>query len=354
MLVTILIFIGVLAGIIIAHELGHFITAKLSGVQVKEFGVGLPPRLFSVRRGETIYSLNAIPLGGFNKLSGEEDPDAPRSLAGKPFGIRFLVLSAGSMMNFLLPLILLTIAFIVPHNMVSGDVLVTDVAADSPAARAGIESGDRIVSVNDKPVENSSDLQRYIQLGLGNEISVTVEHADSTVEEVQLVPRWTPPEGEGAIGVVISMPDATVVRQGEPFWRAPFLAVSALAETLVLFKNAILSIITGAGTASLTLTGPVGIAQMTGEVARAGISPLFEFAAFLSLNIGIINLFPLPALDGGRIAFLLLEKARSGKRVSPRMEGLVHLIGFLVLMGILVAVTYNDILRIMSGGAIAP
>jgi len=165
--ITIIIFISVLAGIIIAHELGHFITAKLSGVQVKEFGIGLPPRIFSVKRGETVYSLNAIPFGGFNKLSGEEDPDTPRSLAGKSFGIRFLVLSAGSLMNFLLPLILMTIAFMIPHNMLVGDVYVKDVAPDSPAAVAGIEPGDRIISINDKPVGNSGDLQRYIQLGLG-------------------------------------------------------------------------------------------------------------------------------------------------------------------------------------------
>ncbi|MFO8143460.1 MAG: RIP metalloprotease RseP [Dehalococcoidales bacterium] len=345
---TIIIFIAVLAGIIIAHELGHFITAKLSGVQVKEFGIGLPPRVFSVRRGETLYSLNAIPFGGFNKLSGEEDPDAPRSLAGKPFGIRFLVLSAGSLMNFLLPLILMTIAFMIPHNVLVGEVFVKEVALDSPAAVAGIEPGDRIISINDKPVGSSSDLQRYIQLGLGKEVTVTVEHADSEEEDIDLVPRWKSPEGEGAIGIVIDMPDAKVVKISEPAWKAPSMAVTACVETLVLFKNGILSMM--AGNTTLELTGPVGIAQMTGEVARVGISPLLEFTAFLSLNIGLINLFPLPALDGGRICFLLLEKARGGKRVSPKTEGLVHLIGFMLLMGLLAAVTYNDIARIITGG----
>ena len=348
MLITIIIFISVLAGIIIAHELGHFITAKLSGVQVKEFGIGLPPRVFSVKRGETVYSLNAIPFGGFNKLSGEEDPDAPRSLAGKPFGIRFLVLSAGSLMNFLLPLILMTIAFMIPHNMLVGDVYVKDVAPASPAAVAGIEPGDRIISINDKPVGSSGDLQRYIQLGLGKDVTVTVEHTDYEEEDITLVPRWKPPEGEGAIGIVIDMPDAKIVSISEPAWKAPSMAVSACAETLVLFKNGILSMM--AGNTTLKLTGPVGIAQMTGEVARVGISPLLEFAAFLSLNIGLINLFPLPALDGGRICFLLLEKARGGKRVSPKTEGLVHMIGFLLLMGLLAAVTYNDIARIVTGG----
>ena len=352
MLVTVLIFIGVLVGIIIAHELGHFITAKACGVEVKEFGVGLPPRLFGVKRGETVYSLNAIPLGGFTKMTGEEDPRAPRSLASKPFAARLLVLSAGSLMNFLLPLILFTIAFMIPHNMVIGDVLVEDVASGSPAALAGIEPGDSIVSINGKPVDNSSDLQRYIQLGLGRETTVRVEHSDSTVEDVSVVPRWRPPEGQGSVGIVISMPETTVIRQSEPFWRAPSLAVTACVETMGLFKNAILSML--AGTSSLTLTGPVGIAQMTGEVARVGISPLLEFAAFLSLNIGLINLFPLPALDGGRICFLLLEKIRRGQRVSPKTEGMVHLIGFLLLMGVLAAVTYGDIMRIISGGNLAP
>ncbi len=352
MLITVLIFLGVLAVIIIAHELGHFMTAKASGVEVKEFGVGLPPKLFSVKRGETIYSLNAIPLGGFTKMSGEEDPSAPRSLAGKPFGIRLLVLSAGSLMNFLLPLILFAIAFMVPHNMVIGEVLVEDVASGSPAALAGIEPGDRIVSINGKPLDNSSDLQRYIQISLGREIVVRVEHSDLTVEDVNMVPRWRPPEGQGAVGIVISMPEATVVRRSEPFWRVPSLAVSACVETMALFKNGILSML--AGTTSLRLTGPVGIAQMTGEAARVGISPLLEFAAFLSLNIGLINLFPLPALDGGRIGFLLLEKVRRGRRVSPKTEGMVHLIGFLLLMGVFAAVTYNDILRIVSGGSLTP
>ncbi|MDD5509394.1 MAG: M50 family metallopeptidase [Dehalococcoidales bacterium] len=352
MLITVLIFLGVLAVIIIAHELGHFITAKASGVEVKEFGVGLPPRLFSVKRGETIYSLNAIPLGGFTKMSGEEDPGAPRSLAGKPFGIRLLVLSAGSLMNFLLPLILFAIAFMVPHNTVIGEVLVEDVASGSPAALAGIESGDRIVSINGKPLENSSDLQRYIQISLGREIVVRVEHSDLTVEDVNMVPRWRPPEGQGAVGIVISMPEATVIRRSEPFWRVPSLAVSACVETMALFKNGILSML--AGTTSLRLTGPVGIAQMTGEAAKVGISPLLEFAAFLSLNIGLINLFPLPALDGGRIGFLLLEKVRRGRRVSPKTEGMVHLIGFLLLMGVFAAVTYSDILRIVGGGSLMP
>ncbi len=147
-LITVVVFIGILAVLILAHELGHFATAKASGVLVKEFGIGFPPRLLSVKRGETIYSLNAIPLGGFTKMAGEEDPKTSRSLAGKPIRTRLLVLSAGSLMNIILPLLLFSIAFMVPHNVVEGQVIITDIAPNSPAARAGIEPGDTLLSIN--------------------------------------------------------------------------------------------------------------------------------------------------------------------------------------------------------------
>jgi len=348
MLATAGIFIGILVGLILAHEFGHFITAKAFRVEVKEFGVGFPPRILGRKWGETTYSLNAIPLGGFTKLAGEEDPEAPRSLAGKPTGIRLLVLSAGSLMNFLAPLALFTIAFMVPHNVVMGKVVVEEVAPNSPAAIAGIKNEDTILSLNAKPINNVGDLQRYIQLNLGRETEIAVSHSDATTDSFRLVPRWRPPEGQGAIGVVVKTIDATIVRQSEPGWRAAPLGVATCVETFVLFKNGILSMATGA--TPLEVRGPVGIAETTGEVARAGLSPLLEFAAFLSINLGLINIFPLPALDGGRIAFVLLEKARGGKRIPPRTEGLIHLIGFALLIGVIAAITYNDITRIVSGG----
>ena len=348
MLTTVGIFIGILVGLILAHEFGHFITAKAFRVEVKEFGLGFPPRIIGRKRGETIYSLNAIPLGGFTKLAGEEDPEAPRSLAGKPTGIRVLVLSAGSLMNLLAPLVLFTIAFMIPHDVGIGQVMVEEVAPNSPAATTGIEDGDTILSINDRPVKNTGDLQRYIQLNLGREMEITVTHDDLSRESFRLAPRWRPPEGEGAIGITVRTIDATVVRQSEPAWRAASLGVSTCVETFVLFKNGVLSMITGA--TPLEVRGPVGIAEMTGEVARAGLSPLLEFAAFLSINLGLINIFPLPALDGGRIAFVLLEKVRGGKRIPPKTEGLIHLIGFALLIGVIIAITYTDITRIISGG----
>ncbi len=352
MLITIVAFLGVLVVLIIAHELGHFITAKASGVRVDEFGLGFPPRLLSIRKGETRYSLNAIPLGGFVKMAGEEDPKVPRSLASKSIGTRLLVLSAGSLMNFLLPLFLLSIALMIPHNLVIGQVMVEEVALNSPAAMAGIRPGDTLLSVNGKPANSNSDLHRYIHLNLGKEITILVKHSDSTTENVQVIPRWKPPEGQGAIGVVISTSDATLISQHYPFWKAIPLGVVTCIETFVLFKNAIVGMIIGAIPAELA--GPVGIAQITGEVAKAGISPLLEFAAFLSINLAIINIFPLPALDGGRIVFVLLEWVRRGRRVPPKTEGLIHLIGFAMLMAAIALITYQDIIRIIGGESLIP
>jgi regulator of sigma E protease len=352
MIITILIFLGILAVLILAHELGHFATAKAFGVKVEEFGLGFPPRLIGIKRGETLYSLNAVPLGGFTKMAGEEDPDVPRSLASKGVGTRVIVLSAGSIMNALLPILLFAIAFMVPHNVLTGDVVVAEVAPDSPAAAAGIEVGDTLVSLNDEPVQSIGDLQIFTQLNLGKEVNLALRHSDATVEEVRLIPRWKPPPGEGAMGVALNMPDAVIVRQSYPFWEAIPMGVSECIETFVIFKNEILKWFIGAS--PVQVTGPVGIAQLTGEVAQAGFSPLLQFAGFISINLALVNILPLPALDGGRIVFVLLGWVRRGKRISARTEGLVHAIGFALLIAAMIAVTYQDIIRIIAGESLIP
>ncbi len=352
MIIAVIAFIGILAVLIIVHELGHFITAKASRVKVEEFGLGFPPRLLSIKRGETRYSLNAIPLGGFIKMAGEEDPKVIGSLASKGIGTRLLILSAGSLMNALLPLLLLSIAFMVPHDMLTGQVAVEEVAPSSPAASAGIESGDVILSINEKPVHNINDLQRNIYLNLGKEITLLIKHSDSTTEDIRVIPRWTPPGGEGAIGVAVRLLNPTVISQHYPFWKAIPMGVGGCIEAFVIFKNGILSMIIGA--TPVAVAGPVGIAHVTAEVAKAGISPLLEFAAFLSINLALINIFPLPALDGGRIVFVLLEWVRRGKRISPKTENLVHLIGFSMLMAAILIITYQDIIRIISGESLIP
>ena len=348
----ILLFLIGLGMVVFVHELGHFVTAKLSGVKVEEFGLGFPPKLLSIKRGGTVYSLNAIPLGGFTKMVGEEDPSHPQSLANQKRPIRILILSAGSLMNLLLPLLLFSIALMVPHNLPVGEVVITSVAPDSPAARAGLEQGDVFLKINGRAVQNTFDLHRNTTLNLGQEITLEMKKSGGITSTVKLVPRWKPPPPQGAMGVGISMPEITIIRESEPFWRAIPQGVVECAETFVLFKNEIIKWIIGA--TSPQITGPVGIAQMTGEFVRAGFSPLLQFAAFLSINLGIINLFPLPALDGGRIVFVLLEWVRRGKRILPKTEGLIHLIGFAMLIGFILLVTYQDIIRIMDGGSFIP
>ncbi len=346
-LTTLAAFFFVLAIVVIAHELGHFATAKACGVRVDEFGIGFPPRIIAVKHGETEYSLNWVPLGGFTKMAGEEDPNIERSLASKSIPKRLLVLSAGSIMNFILPFLLLTIAFMIPHDTVTGYVSVAEVVADSPAEMAGIVAGDNILEINGKTINNTADVSRYIQMYLGNEMDILLERTDGSKETVTVVPRWNPPSGEGSVGFAIRTEDAAIVKQSYNPWMALKKGTVEMFETMVLFKNGILSMFIGTSTTA-DLVGPVGIAQITGEVARAGISPLLEWTAFFSLNLAIINLLPLPALDGGRIIFVLLEWIRRGKKVSPETEGKIHFLGFALLILLMVAITFQDIGRIIG------
>jgi len=354
LLLTILIFVVILLVLVLAHELGHFITAKRAGVKVEEFGVGFPPKIWGKQYGETLYSINAIPLGGFCRMAGEEDPTAPRSLANAPRLRRVLILSAGSLMNFLLPLLLFAIAFMVPHEMAFSRISVLEVAPDSPAAAAGIVPGDTVLSINEKPVRNVGDYLRYSNLKLGHNVTMEISDADGAVREVTLSPRWMPPPGEGATGITFDLnayqDNLTVETISQPFWRAIPMSFVECGETLVLFKNEIFKWIIGA--TKPQGAGVVGMAQMLGEIREYGVNPTLKFAAFLSINLGIINLFPLPALDGGRIAFVLLEWIRRGKRVSPQIEGKIHLIGFAMLLVFFALITYQDILRIISGDSL--
>jgi regulator of sigma E protease len=345
-------FLGILIVLVFAHEFGHFITAKLSKVKVEEFGIGFPPRIVSFKRGETTYSINAIPLGGFTKMVGEEDPTLPGSLASKSIPVRILVLSAGSLMNILLPILLFTISFVVPHDMVLEKVQVQEVSQDSPAQTAGIEPGDFILEINGRTINNRSDVGYYIQLYRGKQINILLQRDELPPNEITVTPRWNPPPGQGATGINIIGVDSTTVRESMPIWKAVPSSVVQCWEILVLFRNEVVGWIIGG--AAPQVTGPIGIAQITGEVAKAGISPLLEFAALISINLAIINIFPFPGLDGGRLIFVLLEWIRRGKRISPKREGLVHLIGFAVLMLLIIVISYYDITHLIQGESVLP
>jgi regulator of sigma E protease len=215
---------------------------------------------------------------------------------------------------------------------------------------AGIQAGDTILSIEGHEVRNGGDISRYVQLNLGKEISLTVEHASATTETVELTPRWRPPEGEGAVGIAYQTENAVTISESYPPWEAIPIGARSCIEALVLYRNGIAGMILG--TIPFTPAGPVGIVQVTGEAAQSGVSPVLELMAFISIAVAITQLIPFPALDGGRILFVLLEWIRRGKRVSPRTEGIVHSIGFLVLLGLLVLVTYQDLIRWISGGSL--
>jgi regulator of sigma E protease len=352
MIITIVAGVITLSVLIIVHELGHFITAKATGAWVEEFGIGFPPRLYGRKWGETIYSINGIFFGGFTRISGEVDPTAPRALAARSHAVRLLVMSGGMIMNLLLPFVLLAVAYMVPHNIDIGKIVVQEVAPGSPADLAGIRTGDNIIAVNGNHVNNTNELSRYVLIKMGGRITLTVKHSDATTEDVRVLARWEPPEGQSSTGSVSRTVDVTTVPESLPFWRAIPAGAKACIETLILYKNGIIGMIIG--TVPFVPAGPVGIVQVTGEVARTGISPLLELAAFISIAIGITQLIPFPALDGARIAFILLEWVRRGKRVSPKVEGIIHSVGFIILLGLMVLITYQDLARWITGGSLIP
>jgi len=350
--VTLIIFLLILGLLIFVHEGGHFVAAKLSGIKVEEFGMGFPPRIFGIRRGETLYSLNWIPLGGFCKMLGEEEPSEPRSFASKRPAVRFMTLFAGSLMNAIFPIIFLTIAFMVPRQVEVGNVVIDQVAPDSPASAAGIAPGDTLLGINGHTIQNIGDVIYDINLDMGNKITLELKDADGNLKTATVVPRWNPPPGQGAVGIQMSMVPTGNITQRDPFWKAVPKSISSIKDTFVLMGNQITSWF--AQKKAPEVTGPVGIFQLTGEVKAAGPSYLLQFIAFISMNLAIVNILPLPALDGGRIAFVLLEVVRRGKRVSPRTEGLIHYIGFVMLIALILVISYYDIVRVIRGGSLTP
>ena len=354
-----LLFLGILIFLVVVHEAAHFLTAKLFGIRVLEFGVGFPPRIAGKRWGDTEYTVNWLPFGGFVRLLGEEDPTDTRSLAAAPRWQRFIVLVSGSLANLVLPVLLFAAAFSIPHEESISRAVVSSVVPGGPAAATGFEEGDVILEIDGRDSQNMSDAGRLIHLNLGKEIDVLVQRGPEFVT-LRVEPRWTPPAGQGPTGITITSQCTQVGGQGcvpftetvaDPPWASIPRGFDATIDSLVLARNEIVSWFKG-GT-SPKVTGPVGIAQTTGEIAReGGVPPLLQLAALLSINLGVLNLLPLPMLDGGRVMFLLIEVARGGRRIAPEKEALVHLVGFALFVALAVAVTFADITRIANGDSL--
>ena len=387
--------IPVIGFLIFVHELGHFATAKWFGIKVTEFGFGFPPRLFGIRRGETVYSINLVPLGGFVKMVGEEDPSDPRSFARQSVLRRTIVLTAGPLMNLLVPVIVFTVLFALPRDTVVGPVVIGGVAPRSPADEAGLRTGDTIIRADGKRIDNHADLMLRIMAKLGSDIELVVRKGSivagmsqspefSVVESVLVESRLkhpdmlvveevtdpskevTPTEArrydaslklgdpltQGPTGILIGTTNPRLVKKRYPVWEAVPMSFKQIWDLLLITKN--VTVRWAGGGPDPGFAGPIGIAQVTGEVAKAGVLPLFELGAFISISLGIVNILPIPALDGGRLMFVLLEWARRGKRISPQREGLVHLVGFAMVVGLIFIMSYRDIVRIVSGESFIP
>lgn len=342
--------IGLISFLILVHELGHFLAAKLSGVRVEEFGLGFPPRLLRFRRGETIFSLNLIPFGGFVRLAGEDDPRVFRGLASKGVMTRLFVLISGCLMNALLPIFLFAFSFMLPTDTIVGDIYIREVAPNSPAYIAGLLPGDRILEANGRPVKNYKDLLYEVKLSLGKPMSLFIER-EGKAFTLNLIPRWKHPPEEGPLGIKVSLKNVKEVRVSHPPPQAFVKSLETLWDTLRLFRNEVMTWI--AQRKAPEVGGPVAVAQITGEVVKMGFSPFLFLTALISINLAIINLFPFPALDGGRLAFTIMEGI-TGRRVSPHTQRLVHSLGFLTLLILLFVITYFDILRLFRGEKILP
>jgi regulator of sigma E protease len=348
--VNIIVFIVVLGALVTLHELGHFILAKRAGIRVEEFGIGFPPRLISFRRGETEYSLNAIPLGGFVRMLGEEDPTAPRSFASAPRLWRIAILAAGAMTNLFVGFLLFSGAYVAGWPTVTkGEVVINRVLPDTPAAQAGLLPGDIIRSFGAQPINTTNELRQAIQGSLGTVTAIAVDRAGGVVN-VEVTPRATWPSDQGPVGIGIeNHPLVTEpVYYGVP--GALARGAAKTVETIALTFE--LPILVAQQVISVDVArpvGPVGIYQITSQAASETIStgwlfPILSVAATISLGLGIANVLPIPGLDGGRLLFVVIEALR-GRRINPQRESMIHFAGLAFLVSAVLVVTYFDVLN---------
>ncbi len=328
-------FILGIAALILIHEFGHFAAARLLGVEVEEFGIGFPPRavkLFEYKG--TVYSLNWIPLGGFVRPKGENDPTIEGGLAAASPWTRLAVLSAGPFMNLLLGMLMGIFLIYSMGESIPDQVLITQVSPNSPAAAAGLQTGDRVLQVAGTEVANMSHLQTLIRQNLDQETPLLIERNGQNLA-VSLVPRSNPPEGEGAIGVMLGNPTRPI-SFGTAIGRGSYVAFEN-ARGIVALPVRLLR-----GEASPEEGRLVGYKGMF-DIYQRIQSRLWFFMA-ISISLGVMNLLPIPALDGGRIA-LTLPEILFRKRVPAQYENIIHMVGFALLILLLIYINVQDFIN---------
>ncbi len=382
MIFTIIVFVAVLSLLVFVHELGHFLTARKLGVRAEEFGFGFPPRIFGVYRdqkrrwrlvrgsksveklkaagdqapADTIYSLNWILAGGFVKIKGEsgDEESAKDSFANKSAWQKALILSAGVIMNVVLAWFLLSIGYLIglPGDLEmtgqrarvrEAQVMVIEVIEKSPASQVEIQPGEVIKQVNGQPVETITELQTLINQRLDQETTLLLStEPGRETREVIIVPEFDPDIGRGVIGVAIFNTGTISYPFFDAFWQGAKSTAMYLKLIVLAFYNLFADLIAGESVDG-QVGGPLRIAQYSGEAARFGFIYLLQFVALLSLNLAIINILPIPALDGGRLLFLAVEKIKGGA-IRQDIENALHMVFFFMLIALIIFVTYKDIL----------
>lgn len=345
---SVLVFLLALSILVFVHEFGHFIAAKKSGVKVEEFGFGLPPRIFGRKIGDTLYSINLLPIGGFVKLKGEEGEvlgfGSEGSFASAPNSKRLIIVLAGVIGNLLLAYLIFVLLFLVGNPTMAGKVKISGVAKDSPAEASQIKPGDYVLKVDGKEVPEPSDFISRVNSQKGNKVTVTVEREGKTLNLVA-IPRLKPPSGEGPLGVVVGF-DSHLTYKRAGFGDALILAGQEIYKDLNLMVLGLKSMVTEIfkGKAPADVTGVVGIYKISTQALETGFRIYLQLVALISLNLFMFNILPIPALDGGRLLFILIETF-TRRKISPKVEKVVNNFGLATLLVLFVLVTIRDIKR---------
>ena len=338
MLITILGAVFVFGVIVMIHELGHFLTAKACGMRVDEFAIGIGPNVIQKQKGETLYSIRLLPLGGFNKIAGMDPSEdvGERGFNNKPVWQRFIVIAAGATFNFLLAIVIYFCIFAFHGKTVpSHEPVIGDTFAGNPAAEAGIQQGDRILTINGQSIQEWKDITQSLQGHSNHVVSVTLDRKGEIISTT-VIPR------ESGDRAVIGINPVMGVKQygiGE----SAVYAVTHTGSTIMEMLQGLWNIVTGHSKGDVA--GPIGVAQMAGQVAQHGFISLLLFTALLSLNLGVINLLPIPVLDGGHLVLLILEGI-TGRKLPEKALQYIQMTGVGLLLLVFVYSTFQDILRL--------
>jgi regulator of sigma E protease len=352
-----IVFFGIL---IFFHELGHFILAKLVGVKVLKFSLGFGPRLVGKKIGETEYLISALPLGGYVKPLGEDpaeelrEEDKPRAFNYQPVWKRAAIVLSGPVFNLVLAYLIFVVFLsaklpVAIPNLDSITTTIEDVLQDSPAMRAGVKKNDKVVSVNETKVTEWSEMAEILSKNPGKELTLLIERGGKNIK-IRVTPEPTKAKNEagkevtiGRIGISKKL-DVKVI-QGEHIYQAPFKGIQAVYEWSVLVLNVLGKLLTGA-LSTKQIGGPILIVDAAAKAASAGLFPYFNFIAIISINLAILNLLPIPVLDGGHLLFMSIEVLR-GKPLNERAMNLLTRAGMTLLLLLIALVFYNDIIRIV-------